>query len=65
MNKKCPHCDSEDIQIVEYMDIKCVVCNHCGFDERKEYDVYPEDKSNQKEKGRYNVYQTGGSRRTK
>ena len=47
MNHRCPKCNSEDVKIVDYMDIKCVVCNKCGFDETKQYEQYPSEKSNQ------------------
>lgn len=47
------------------MGVKCIVCNNCGFDESKQYDVYPEGKTSQKEKGRYTPYKAGGFKRTK
>ena len=46
------------------MGIKAVKCNNCEFDESSVYEVYPEQKANQKAKGKYAVYKTGGSRRT-
>ena len=65
-NKKlCPKCKSSDIKVISYMDIKCVVCKNCGFDETMQYDVFPEEKVSQKEKGGYSRYKTGGPRRTK
>ena len=63
--KKCPKCNSTDIKISNYLGIKTVKCNDCGFDESSVYEVYPEQKASQKAKGRYNPYKVGGSRRTK
>ena len=42
--RKCPKCKSENIKRVDYLSIKCVKCDDCGFDESKQYDVYPEEK---------------------
>ena len=60
---KCPKCNSEDIKLLSYLGINVIKCNNCGFDERIVYDVYPEQKTSQKAKGKYSVYKTGGSRR--
>ena len=64
-NKKCPKCKSGNVKIIDYMGIKCIRCSNCGYDESKEYEVYPEEKTSQKEKGRYTPYKSGGSRRAK
>ena len=63
--KLCPNCKSDDVKIISYIGIKCVVCNNCGFDESRQYDVYPEEKKSQKEKGKYTPYKAGGFKRTK
>ncbi|MFH0867696.1 MAG: hypothetical protein V1831_00105 [Candidatus Woesearchaeota archaeon] len=65
MKNKCPKCKSSNVKIVDYMGVKCIRCNDCGFDETEQYDVYPEEKTSQKEKGRYTVYKAGGFKRTK
>ncbi|HJO01379.1 MAG: hypothetical protein QF655_01970 [Candidatus Woesearchaeota archaeon] len=67
MNAKkiCLKCKSSNIKLISYMGVKCIVCNNCGFDESKQYDVYPEGKTSQKEKGRYTPYKAGGFKRTK
>ena len=62
---KCPRCLSENLKEVEYLGMKCILCNDCGYDERNELDVFPEEKTSQKEKGRYNPYKTGGKNRSK
>ena len=62
--RKCPKCNSADIKFYTYLGIKTIKCNNCGFDESNIYDVYPEQKTSQKAKGRYTVYKTGGSKRT-
>jgi|TARA_B100001971_G_C18088562_1_gene482228 predicted Zn-ribbon and HTH transcriptional regulator len=65
MPKKCPKCKSENIELVNYLDIKATKCNDCSYDERKQYEVYPEDKVSQKAKGKYTPYKTGGRGRTR
>ena len=65
IKNKCPKCKSNNVKFVNYINVKCIVCSECGFDESKEYDVYPQDKKSQKEKGRYTPYKTGGFKRTK
>lgn len=62
---KCPKCGSKDTKLVDYLGAKTVKCNSCGFDESSIYEVYPEQKTSQKAKGKYNVYKTGGSQRTR
>ena len=60
---KCPKCSSADIKFKNYLGIKTIKCNTCGFDESSTYEVYPEQKISQKAKGKYNVYKKGGFRR--
>ncbi len=62
--KKCPKCGSASIKLYNYLGVKAVKCNNCGFDEATVYEVFPEQKTSQKAKGRYSVYKTGGPRRT-
>ena len=62
--KKCPKCGSTDIKFMDYLGIKTIKCKNCGFDESYAYEVFPEQKTSQKAKGKYTVYKTGGSRRT-
>ena len=64
MNKRCPRCKSTNIKIVKYMEIDCILCNDCGYDERESYEVYPSEKKSQKEKSHFSPYKTGGSKRT-
>ena len=65
MKVKCPKCKSSNVKIIDYLGVKCIVCSKCGFDESKQYDVYPGEKKSQKEKGRYTVYKAGGFGRAK
>ena len=65
IKKRCPKCNSDKIKIIKYMNINCIVCSNCGFDESSQYEVYPEEKKSQKAKGKYNVYKAGGPKRTK
>ena len=62
---KCPKCGSKDIKFLDYLGIKALKCSSCGFDESAVYEVYPEQKTSQKAKGKYNVYKAGGGNRTK
>lgn len=62
---KCPKCGSKDIKLISYLGIKAIKCKNCGFDESSVYEVYPEQKTSQKAKGRYTVYKKGGSQRTR
>ena len=65
-NKKiCPKCKSNNVKIIKYMGVKCVLCSNCGFDESKQYEVFPEEKKSQKAKGRYTPYKVGGFGRGK
>ena len=63
--KKCPKCNSTDIKISSYLGIKTIKCNSCGFDESSVYEVYPQQKTSQKAKGKYAVYKKGGSLRAR
>lgn len=62
---KCPKCGSKDIKTIDYVGLKCVVCNKCGYDETSLYEVYPEQKKSKKEKASYSPYKTGGPRRAR
>ena len=65
-NKKaCPQCNSNNIKKINYLGVNCIVCKDCGFDETKQYEVYPDEKVSQKAKGRYTPYKAGGFKRTK
>lgn len=63
--RKCHKCGSYNIEPYLYHSVEVIKCNECGFDEGSVYDVVPEQKTSQKAKGRYNVYKTGGSQRTR
>ncbi len=65
MKNICPKCKSGNVKMIDYFSVKCIKCYNCGYDETKQYDVYPEEKTSQKEKGRYTPYKAGGSRRGK
>lgn len=61
---RCHKCKSKDIEIVDYLGVKCIVCRNCGFDETSQYEVYPEQKASQKAKAKHTPYKTGGHKRT-
>ena len=58
----CPKCKSSNVKKVKYMDIDCIVCSDCNYDERSIYEIYPEEKKSQKAKGSYSPYKSGGGR---
>ncbi len=62
---KCPKCFSRDIKIANYLGVKTVKCRDCGWDETTVYEVYSQQKTSQKAKGRYSPYKTGGKQRTR
>ena len=62
--KICPRCKSENIKEVDYMNVKCIICNDCGYDQRETYDVFPEDRETQREKRKFSPYKAGGGKRT-
>jgi len=61
--KTCPKCKSKKIKLVDYTGIKCILCKDCGYDEREIYEETPEERTSQKEKGRYTPYKKGGKYR--
>ena len=65
MIRLCPKCQSDEVKLVEYMGAVCLVCLNCGFDESALYEVYPDSKSSQKQKGNFSPYQAGGGARTR
>jgi len=63
MKKKCPKCGSFNVAIHKE-DIEFLTCKSCGYDELEE-EAYPEQRSSQREKGRYSPYKAGGKGRTR
>ncbi len=61
--KACPHCGSKKVNYEYYLDVVCVVCGECGYDERNEYDITPEEKTSQKAKANFSPYSVGGPKR--
>jgi len=57
----CPKCKSENIRIVDYQGIRCVVCRDCKFDERNIYDVSYTERKAPKVKA---TFKAGGHLRT-
>ena len=63
--RKCPKCGSYNVMPYLYQSVEVIKCNECGFDESNIYEVFPEQKTSQKAKGKYTIYKTGGSLRTR
>jgi len=57
---ECPRCKSAEVKVVAYRGTTARICNTCGFDERNELDIDAGEKTNQKAKGAYSPYRTGG-----
>ena len=62
--KKCPKCSSYNLEPYLYQSVEVIKCKECGFDEGEELEQYPTEKTSQKAKGKYNVYKSGGPKRT-
>ena len=61
---KCHKCGSYNVEPYLYQSVEVIKCNDCGFDESSQYEVYPQQKTSQKAKGKFTPYKTGGSKRT-
>ena len=53
---KCPKCGSLEVGVENYLGVDCILCKDCGYDECKELEVYPEEKTHTDRP----VYRTGG-----
>ncbi|MEE9525963.1 MAG: hypothetical protein V3V78_05145 [Candidatus Woesearchaeota archaeon] len=62
--KQCAKCGSTKIKMVEFMGSKMYFCSECGYDERDEASMVPEDRNTQREKTRHSPYKAGGGKRT-
>ncbi len=60
----CLRCKSENIRVIEYLGVECIVCNDCGYDGREQYEMYPQQRTSQREKTRFTPYKAGGAQRT-
>ena len=60
MYKKCPKCKS----LVHVEDKLSFIECKCGYDELGEDEVFPEQRTSQREKGKYSPYKTGGRGRS-
>jgi hypothetical protein len=60
---KCPKCDSDNVESIDYMGVECVICHDCGYDGREQYDIAP-DEGQRPAKDRWTPYKIGGHART-
>ena len=66
MAKPCPVCGSSNTVIKEENGLSYLVCKQCHFNEGEDWDeAYPEQRSNQREKGKHTPYKRGGGQRTR
>jgi len=49
-NRKCPTCNSNNINVVNYMGIKCIVYKNCEYDESKQYEVFQRERNRRRQK---------------
>lgn len=56
--KKCPKCDSANVEVVEYAGGKFLFCKDCNYDASKEVDIVADGRTSQKAKGEYTVYKS-------
>ncbi len=63
MKPKCPQCGSFNVK-VHKDDIEFLTCNSCGYDELRE-ETFVEQRTSQREKGKYTPYKAGGAGRTR
>lgn len=63
--KKCPICKSSNVEVEIIDDLEFLKCNSCGFDEKDDYEVYPEERSAQKGKSGFTPYKRGGGARSR
>ena len=63
--KRCPRCNSYNIEPYIFELVEVIKCNDCGYDEGSDFEEYPTQKTSQKAKGKYKVYKTGGSQRAR
>ena len=63
--RKCPKCNSYNLEPYLYQSVEVIKCNDCGFDEGADLEQFPTEKTSQKSKGRYTPYKTGGAKRTR
>ena len=59
--QRCPKCGSTNLMVYDE-DLNIIKCNDCGYDELEHEPVSYDIKKNT-QKGNFNPYKTGGSRR--
>ena len=62
MNRRCPKCGSENIEV--YEDLAFIKCHNCGYDELGSEPLPYDIRKSQRDKEKFNPYKQGGSRRT-
>jgi hypothetical protein len=55
---KCEKCNSIKVRPYKYGDVNCYECSNCGYDSCDDVE-FPEEKTSQREKGRYSPYKSG------
>ena len=63
--RKCPKCNSYNVEPYLYQSAEVIKCNECGFDEGAEFEQFPTEKASQKAKGKHSPYKTGGGQRSR
>lgn len=61
---KCLSCGSSNVKQIEENGMEFIQCNDCGYNELEE-GVVPEQRTSQREKGKYSPYKQGGKGRVR
>ena len=57
MKTRCPKCGSKNIDHIKYNNEDVISCNHCNYEETEDSTEITQ-KTNQKQKGKYNIYKS-------
>lgn len=55
----CPRCNSTKLKKYLYMGFVCFKCLNCKYDSCSDLDFVPEQRTSQREKGRFSPYKAG------
>jgi predicted nucleic-acid-binding Zn-ribbon protein len=64
MKQRCPKCGSSEVRLYEG-DLPFIMCLKCGYDELDSEPMPSDLRTNQKEKGRFSPYKSGGRGRSR
>lgn len=65
MKPICPGCHSKNVKVIKDNSLTFIQCKACGYDELAGDEVFPEQRTSQREKGRFSPYKAGGKGRVR